>query len=299
MRALCFGSLNIDYTYRVDHIVLRGETIHSSGLALHAGGKGLNQSIALAKAGATTYHAGCIGRDGDFLLEEMREAGVHTEHVRILDEVRTGNALIQNDKGGDNAIVLYGGANQAIEASQIDAVLESFSAGDYLVMQNEINQMAYLCERAHARGMKLVLNPAPMNEAVMHYPLEYIDYLVVNEIEAAQLLELLSLKRREEEMLRLARELQIAYPQAAVILTCGALGAIYADAEQCFLQESFPCEVVDTTAAGDTFIGYFVAETMRGAAPAEAMYTATKASSVAVTRPGAAGSIPTRAELQL
>ena len=99
MKVLCFGSLNIDYTYKVEHFVQKGES-----LQVFSGGKGLNQSIALAKAGAEVYHAGAIGTDGRFLLEQMEEAGVHTEHVAVLTEVRSGNAIIQNDKDGDKCI---------------------------------------------------------------------------------------------------------------------------------------------------------------------------------------------------
>ena len=122
MKVLCFGSLNIDYTYKVEHFVQKGETISSQSLQVFSGGKGLNQSIALAKAGAEVYHAGAIGTDGRFLLEQMEEAGVHTEHVAVLTEVRSGNAIIQNDKDGDNCIILYGGANQAITREQADTV---------------------------------------------------------------------------------------------------------------------------------------------------------------------------------
>ena len=164
MKVLCFGSLNIDYTYKVDHFVKKGETLSSGSLQVFSGGKGLNQSIALARAGAETYHAGSIGEDGRFLLEQLQDAGVDTRYVTVLETVRTGNAIIQNDKEGDNCILLYGGANQAVTTNQADAVLEHFRKGDFLVLQNEINELAYIMERAHERGMKIVLNPSPMDE---------------------------------------------------------------------------------------------------------------------------------------
>lgn len=153
MKVLSFGSLNIDYTYRVDHFVRKGETLSSESLQVFSGGKGLNQSIAMAKAGAEVYHAGAIGEDGRFLLEVMEDAGVDTSCVKILNDVRTGNAIIQNDKEGDNCILLYGGANQAITKVQIDAVLSRFDSGDYLVLQNEINELPYLMNKAHEKGM--------------------------------------------------------------------------------------------------------------------------------------------------
>ncbi len=188
MKVLCFGSLNIDYTYKVDHFVKKGETLSSGSLQVFSGGKGLNQSIALARAGAETYHAGSIGEDGRFLLEQLQDAGVDTRYVTVLETVRTGNAIIQNDKEGDNCILLYGGANQAVTTDQADAVLEHFRKGDFLVLQNEINELAYIMERAHERGMKIVLNPSPMDEKIQGLPLGYVDYFMLNEIEASQIL---------------------------------------------------------------------------------------------------------------
>lgn len=98
MKVLCFGSLNIDYTYKVEHFVQKGETISSDGLEVFSGGKGLNQSVALAKAGVNVYHAGAIGKEGMFLLEMLENAGVHTDYVKVLEDVKTGHAIIQNDK---------------------------------------------------------------------------------------------------------------------------------------------------------------------------------------------------------
>ena len=136
MKVLCFGSLNIDYVYSVDHFVAKGETLASTGLEVFTGGKGLNQSIALAKAGAEVYHAGAIGPDGKFLLEAMDEAGVNTDYVSVLTTARTGNAIIQRDIEGDNCILLYGGTNQQMTESFIDSVLDHFGPGDVLVLQS-------------------------------------------------------------------------------------------------------------------------------------------------------------------
>ena len=147
MKVLCFGSLNIDYTYRVDHFVQPGETLAAESLQVFSGGKGLNQAIALARAGAETWMAGAVGEDGRFLLDELAAAGVLTDHVSILQQVRTGNAIIQNDKTGDNCILLYGGANRAVTEAQVDAALGHFCAGDWLLLQNEINQLPYIISR--------------------------------------------------------------------------------------------------------------------------------------------------------
>ena len=188
MKVLSFGSLNIDYTYKVPHFVKKGETLASESLQVFGGGKGLNQSVALAKAGTEVYHAGAIGQDGMFLLDMLKDAGANTDYVKILDTVRTGNAIIQNDKSGDNCIILYGGANQAITREQVDEVMSHFESGDYLVLQNEINELGYIVEKAHEKGMIIVLNPSPMNEKILALPLDVIDYFILNEVEAAQIL---------------------------------------------------------------------------------------------------------------
>lgn len=296
MKVLCFGSLNIDYTYKVDHFVRKGETLSSDSLQVFSGGKGLNQSIALAKAGAETYHAGAIGEDGRFLLKLMEEAGVNTECVTVLDTVRTGNAIIQNDREGDNCILLYGGANQAITKEQAAAVLERFGEGDFIVLQNEINELSYIVERAHEKKMKIVLNPSPMNEKILKLPLQYVDYFLLNEIEAGQILgEDTSAGYDGEE---LSGKLLGRFPTAAVVLTMGGDGSIYKDGKETVLQPVYRVQAVDTTAAGDTFSGFFIGGIMRGDTVKEAMDIASRAAAIAVTRPGAAPSIPTLEEVK-
>ena len=134
MKVLNFGSLNIDYTYQVDHFVRAGETMSSESLQVFSGGKGLNQSIALSKAGADVWHAGAVGAgDGDFLIEQMKKAGVHTELIEHLDG-QTGHAIIQKDPAGQNCILLYGGANQRITKEMVDRVLTQFEADDFLIL---------------------------------------------------------------------------------------------------------------------------------------------------------------------
>lgn len=292
-KVLCFGSLNIDYTYKVEHFVQKGETISSLGLQVFSGGKGLNQSTALAKAGAETYHAGAIGTDGKFLLEQLESANVHTEHVEILKEVRSGNAIIQNDVEGDNCIILYGGANQAITKEQADKVIGQFSADDYIILQNEINELAYIMEKAHAQGMKIVLNPSPMNEKILTLPLDYVDLFMLNEVEAGQILE-----TEETDGGVLIDKLLERFPNTAIVLTLGSQGSIYADKTQQFPQSVYKVKAVDTTAAGDTFTGFFIGSLVRGLDVKEAMDTASRASAIAVTRPGAAPSIPTWDEVK-
>ncbi|MBQ4582971.1 MAG: ribokinase [Oscillospiraceae bacterium] len=293
MKALCFGSLNIDYTYRVDHFVARGETLLSQGLQVFSGGKGLNQSIALSRAGAAAYHAGSIGTDGLFLLEELHQAGVNTDCVTVSREIRTGHAIIQNSPDGDNCILLYGGANQTITRDQIDEVLTHFAAGDVLVLQNEINELGYLMQQAHDRGLRIALNPSPMNDTVPDLPLDTVDWLLVNEVEAGQILGC-----GVTNGVAAARALREKLPHAAIVLTLGGEGAVYADGDCVFAQSAVPVRAVDTTAAGDTFTGYFLAAMLEGKTPQQAMALAAKAAAISVTRPGAAPSIPRREEVE-
>ena len=292
-KVLCFGSLNIDYTYKVDHFVQKGETISSQGLQVFSGGKGLNQSTALAKAGVEIYHAGAVGRDGEFLLEQLRDVGVHTENVAVLTEVRSGNAIIQNDAEGDNCIILYGGANQAVTREQADAVIGKFSEGDYIILQNEISELAYIMETAHKKGMRIVLNPSPMNDKILALPLEKVDLLILNEVEAGQVLD-----TDETDGDVLMEKLLKRFPEMKFVLTLGSQGSIYGDKRQKIKQSAYRVKAVDTTAAGDTFTGFFIGSLVRGLSVEQAMDIASRASAIAVTRSGAAPSIPTWDEVE-
>ncbi len=296
MKVLCFGSLNIDYTYKVDHFVKKGETLSAESLQVFCGGKGLNQSIALAKAGVDTCHAGAVGEDGVFLLEELQKAKVDTGCVAVRQDVRTGNAIIQNDREGDNCILLYGGANQAITKEQVDTVLEHFVSGDFLMLQNEINEIPYIMEQAHRKGMKIVLNPSPMNEKIFRLPLETVDYFLLNEVEAGQILG--ETAEKGTDGAGLARALLDKFPKAAVVLTMGGDGAVYMDSKETIIQPVYKVHTVATTAAGDTFTGYFIGGLLRGDSVRKAMDMASRAAAIAVTRQGAAPSIPLLSEVE-
>ena len=295
MKVLNIGSLNIDYVYKVPHFVKKGETLSAKELNVYTGGKGLNQSIALARAGVETYHAGAIGTDGLFLLDQLKEAGVHTDLVKVLDDVRTGNAIIQNDEEGDNCIVLFGGANQAISKEQVDEVFEQFTDEDYLLIQNEINELPYITEKAKEKGMKIILNPSPMNEKIMQLSLDQIDYFILNEIEAMQILEM-----DEPEEINgkyIGGLLHEKFPNAAIVLTLGSEGSVCILEDEYVEQPIYKVKAVDTTAAGDTYTGYFIAGILNGKTIKESMDTASKASAIAVTRQGAAPSIPVLEEV--
>ena len=292
MRVLNFGSLNIDYVYNVDHIVKKGETISSDTLNVFCGGKGLNQSIALSKAGAEVYHAGVLGEDGAFLEEILRASGVHTRFVQMKADTRTGNAIIQKDRNGDNCILLYGGSNRAVTPGMADEVLEHFEAGDMLVLQNEISELSYLMERAHERGMVIALNPSPIDEELLKAPLQYVNYFILNEIEAK------TLTNGVEEDNAMLEAMLKKFPNAEIILTLGERGSVYAKGNVRVEQGIYKVPVTDTTAAGDTFTGYYLASIIQGLSVEKALNMAAKASAIAVSRKGAAPSIPEREEVE-
>lgn len=296
MKILSFGSLNIDYVYSVPHFVKKGETLSAKELTVYTGGKGLNQSIALARAGVETYQAGAIGTDGMFLLEQLKEAGVKTDLVKILDDVRTGNAIIQNDDEGDNCIVLFGGANQAITKEQVDEVFKDFTNEDYLLIQNEINELSYIVEKAKEEGMKIILNPSPMNEKIMKLPLDQIDYFILNEIEAMQILKMD--KPEEIDGKYIASLLHERFKDATIVLTLGSEGSVCISDDEYVEQSIYKVKAIDTTAAGDTYTGYFIAGILNGKTIKESMDIASKASAIAVTRQGAAPSIPVLEEVE-
>ena len=291
MNILSFGSLNLDKVYQVEHFVRPGETVSSLSMAEYCGGKGLNQSIAIARAGGHVWHAGCVGRaDGAPLLKALADSGVDTSLVRQLD-CPTGHAIIQVDRDGQNCILLYGGANQQITTGQIDQALDHFRPGDLLVLQNEISQLPYLMGAARAAGLTIVLNPSPMNASILTLPLRHVSDFLLNEVEAR---ELCGQECRDD---LLPERLLERFPDSHIVLTLGARGSIYQDAHQRIEQPAFKVDAVDTTAAGDTFTGFFLASIAQAVPVAEALKTASKAAAISVTRSGAAPSIPTKTEV--
>ncbi len=284
MKILNFGSLNIDLFYRVERFAAAGETIDSMTYEKNIGGKGLNQSVALARAGGQVYHAGNVGHDGDFLVDFLHSTGVNTDLIRRVD-TPSGNAVIQIDKAGQNCILLYGGANRCVTNEQIDEVLSHFEAGDIVILQNEINKMREIITKSHEKGMTVVLNPSPF-AGCTDLPLNLVDYFIVNEHEAAQLAE-------QEQQEAIISALLQKYPSAKFVMTLGGNGSLYFDADSHHFQGTYPAEIVDTTGAGDTFTGFFFASIAKGETVPHAMELAAKAASVTITRQGAAPSIPT------
>ena len=290
MKVLNMGSMNLDYVYSVDHIIQPGETEATGSRNIFLGGKGINQSCALAKAGVEVYHAGMIGADGQAFLDACKEYGIHSDYIRTVDGP-SGHTIIQVDKDAQNSILLFGGANQRFTKEYIDEVLSDFEASDLLLLQNEINLLSYIVDRAYEKGMTIALNPSPYNEKMDTVDMGKISIFLLNEVEGFQITGCTEPDAIIEKLLN-------TYPHARVVLTLGKDGAMYADAQQRYTQPVFPVKAVDTTAAGDTFTGYFLAGLTEGMPIPETLEMSAKAAAIAVSREGAVPSIPYRSELE-
>ncbi|WP_317853697.1 ribokinase [Chakrabartyella piscis] len=289
MKILNFGSMNIDYVYQVDHFVSAGETLSSSELFINSGGKGLNQSIAAAKAGNIVYHAGYLGKEGTFLKDKLAENQVDVSNISFV-ESSCGHAIIQVDGAGQNCILLYGGTNQILTKEYINSVLDVFGNEGLVLLQNETNLVGYIIEEAHKRGLLVVLNAAPMDAKVLEYPLDLLDWLFVNEVEGAQIAGCAI----EEEIIGVLQE---KYPNVNVLLTLGSRGAICATNGKRYQIPCHKVSVVDTTAAGDTFCGYFTYGVLHDMEISEALQLATTASALAIGKKGASDSVPSKEEV--
>lgn len=284
MKVLNFGSCNVDYVYSVDHIIKAGETLSARSVDVFPGGKGLNQSIALLKAGVHVYHAGIIGEDGAFLKEMLESDGADTTYLRT-EKGKSGHAVIQVDSAGENCICVFEGTNGKVSVSFADEVLSAFGAGDIILIQNEISHADYILGQAARRGMTVVLNPSPMNEKIKSMDIASVSYLILNETEACEISGTSSVR----EFVGYMRD---KYPTVKVVLTLGKRGCVYFSDSEIVEHPAFSVNAVDTTSAGDTFTGYFVALISGGKSPAEAIKYASAASAITVSRPGASVSIP-------
>lgn len=284
MKILNFGSLNLDYVYQVPRFLAPGETMAASSVKVVPGGKGLNQSVALAKAGAEVSHAGSVGTGSGMLTELLAEHGVDLTWLRQTEHIQ-GNAIIQVVPSGENAILLCGGSNREITQEQVAETISHFSAGDWLVLQNEVACLKEMVREAGKRGMHIVLNPSPFEPPLLELDFELIDWLFINEVEGRQM----TGSEEPDEILKLLRE---KYPHINVVLTLGKLGAVCDTPEERVVQPSFKVAAVDTTAAGDTFTGYFIASYTQGRSLKECMQRSAAASAISVSRPGASVSIP-------
>lgn len=274
------GSINIDHVYRVPHLPRPGETLSALDYTQGLGGKGANQSVAVARAGAVCRHIGAIGPNSDWILTILAEAGVDLHQVRRVDTA-TGHAIINVDPDAENNIVLFPGANRMILADQVVASLAGAGPADSLLLQNETSAQAEAARQAQAQGIRVIYSAAPFEIAAVRLVLPYASLLVMNEIEAQEL-----------------RQTEGALPPVDCLITRGAQGAewISAVTEPLFVP-AFPVTPVDTTGAGDTFIGTLAAGLDLGLERGHAMRRAAAASALQVTRLGAAAAIATDAEV--
>ena len=293
-KVLNFGSLNLDYVYQVSHFVKPGETLSAVSQTINAGGKGLNQSVALAKAGAKVFHAGCLGIGGEKLEKILREYGVDTSFLRPVNQIQ-GNAVIQVTPFGENSIVLFGGSNQCISEEQVNNTLSSFGEGDFLVLQNEINNLPMIIDKARAIGMTIFLNPSPFDDRLYQVDFGKLDWLLVNEIEAEQL-------TGENTPAAAWQNVHNRYPKLSLLLTRGSQGSFAFRVNKAGLekefQQAYPVKAVDTTGAGDTYTGFFISSLMNNLPLTECMRRASTAAAISVTRSGAARSIPSAEEVE-
>lgn len=286
------GSINLDHVYRVPHLVTPGETLASHGYEVGLGGKGANQSLALARAGGRVCHWGRLGRQDAWARDTLARAGVDVSHLSLVD-APSGHAIIQVDDAGENAIILYPGANHGFGEADFQALVDAAAPGDWLLLQNECNGLAQLLALAAERQIRVAFNPAPMTDAVGELPLSACRLLFVNRTEAAGLAGLPVDSPPDALLDALASRL----PDCELVLTLGAEGAWYQGGGERRHQPALKVSAVDTTGAGDTFIGYYLAALQRGGPVAECLAQATVAAALAVQRPGAAAGIPTADEV--
>lgn len=284
MKIYSLGSLNIDYVYSVDHFVSAGETLASDQMNIFPGGKGLNQSIALARAGAKVIHGAILGDNGDFLIDTLSGSGVDTERI-VKTAGSCGHAIIQVDKNGQNCILLFPGTNHCLDAAYVEHFLSDAEPDDILILQNETNALDVIFEIAHTKKMQIVFNPSPFHSNILKLPLSYVKWWFCNEIEGEALF-------GNNDPMEIASNFSAQYPDSNLILTLGSEGSLFKNADTLLTQPIYPTKAVDTTAAGDTFTGYFIAAITKGKSVAEALNIASKASSITVSRMGASESIP-------
>lgn len=285
MKKLVLGSLNIDRTYRVTELVKPMETIAARKYESYCGGKGFNQAVALARAGSEVFFAGIIGSDGDVFLDELHSDAIRTDFIRK-SESPNGHAVIQVDQKGQNCIIIVSGSNDKVTEAYIDEVLLQFSKDDLIVLQNEISCVNHAIEEARRKGLKIAFNPSPLNEAIQTYDMAKVDILLVNEVESMALF-------GSDDAESIRRVVKEKYPDTSVVLTKGAAGAWFIGTNgETYYSRALPYAAIDTTAAGDTFTGYFLHELSNNDDPMEALRIASIASGLSVTRKGASPSIP-------
>ena len=272
------GSINIDYIYGMPHLVRPGETLAATRFDEALGGKGANQSIAIARAGGKVFHAGMIHRDDDHWLAGMTLAGVDTQLI-LRGDTPTGHAIVAVDDDGENQIILAPLSNASLPEDLITSVLTAAGPGDWALTQNETNLTAPYLRAAKERGLLICYSAAPFVAETTAELLPLVDVLIINAIEADALSKAVG-KPVD----------QFGVPH--LIITRGSDGADYLGKDGAFHIAAIPVHAVDTTGAGDTYLGYMLAHLDQGVSVADAMAMAGAAAAIQVTRHGASTAIP-------
>ena len=283
MTIYSFGSINIDHIHTVPHFPQPGETLSDTGYAVGLGGKGCNQSLAASAAGARVRHIGAVGADGLWARQQMADAGVDIAAVSECPEA-TGHAVIYVTPDAENQIVIHGGANRAFTAQAIETALAGAGQGDWFLCQNETNMVAEAAAMARARGLRVAYAAAPFDAETAAAMLPLTDLLAVNALEA-------------EALARQVGCQPAALPVPSLLITRGAEGAVWLRDGARTEMPAFEVLAVDTTGAGDTFLGTFLAGLDLGLTDEIALRRAAAAAALQVTRTGAGTAIPTAAEL--
>lgn len=306
-KILVVGSMNMDMVMSLDRMPKEGETVHGRSLEYLPGGKGANQACAVGRLGGDGCFLGCAGEDafGRTLVGSLEESGIQTEGIRLCPGEHTGTAVIYVDSQGANSIVVAAGANAGCDMAYLAAKEELFSSCDYLVLQLEIPEEAawYAIRLAKAYGKTVLLNPAPAPDRIPDEILRQVDYLIPNETELARLCGLEEVGPVEVPgqgsgpVEDAARQL-LQRGVGKVLVTLGAQGALLVGADGCRYFPGREVQPVDTTAAGDCFIGAFTVGLSEGMEEGEAAAFANAAAALAVGRQGAQASLPWREELE-
>lgn len=298
-KVVVLGSLNVDRILQMDRVPEPGETLALNNQDMAGGGKGANQAIAAARSGAQTSFIGRVGADenGKFMLQQLVNSGVTTDLVAVDEDAGTGQAFVMVEKSGENRILIYGGANAQLSAADVKKAQAQIAAADLMVAQLEtpVETTQFAFQMAKELGVKTILNPAP---AVAKLPAELLkntDVITPNETEVEILTGIAVTD--EAAMLKAAQRLH-DLGVATVIITLGSKGVFYDDGAQHGIVPAFKVQAVDTTAAGDTFLGALSSELIPDLSNLKtAIEYGNKASSLAVQKMGAQPSIPTRKDI--
>ncbi|KRM29524.1 ribokinase [Limosilactobacillus panis DSM 6035] len=293
-KVVVLGSINVDTTYHVERFPQPGETISAKSKSSAPGGKGANQAVAAVRSGAQTSFVGAVGSDneGSYMLEALKENNIDVHHIMVDKYHGTGTAAITLDANGQNDIMIYGGANQAMTTDVLAGIEDVLDGADFLISQFETPQEVTLAafKLAKEHGVTTILNPAPAHDIIPEL-LSYTDVIAPNESECALLtgIEVAD----EESMLKSAEYFQKRGVKH-LLITLGSRGVFYATPEGHGLVPAFKVKAVDTTAAGDTFIGALSSQLKDDLSNvADALVYAQRASSLTVQQMGAMPSIPT------